>query len=199
MMEFLIPILYPEKPTRVTITVGNTIFGALLGERKVDWRVVLQAVVAKLVEGARKLKAMPIGPYLFHLYMGQEVLNGKELVAYEIGLDPLKYDCTPKPDPDQDQDSPTRSDPVANTSAKHNKWKKGDRPESSQERADRNKAKELTQQELEEMSCSFDHAIWWMELAKAQYDQLGDVVVDVCKALGDVAIQDIEVALSQVA
>ena len=35
-LEFLIPILYPEKPTRVTMTVGNTIFGALLGERKVD-------------------------------------------------------------------------------------------------------------------------------------------------------------------
>ena len=35
-LEFLIPILYPEKPTRVTVTVGNTVFGALLGERKVD-------------------------------------------------------------------------------------------------------------------------------------------------------------------
>ena len=69
-LEFLIPILYPEIPTRVTVTVGNTIFGALLGERKVDWGVVLQMVVTKLVEGARKIKAMPIGSYLFHLYMG---------------------------------------------------------------------------------------------------------------------------------
>ena len=40
-LEFLIPILYPEKPTRVTVTVGNTIFGALLGERKVDWGILL--------------------------------------------------------------------------------------------------------------------------------------------------------------
>ena len=31
-LEFLITILYPEKPTRVTVTVGNTIFGALLRE-----------------------------------------------------------------------------------------------------------------------------------------------------------------------
>ena len=91
-LEFFIPTFYLEKPTRVTITVGNTIFGALLGERKVDWGVVLQAVVAKIVERARKLKATPIGPYLFHLYMGHEVLNGEELVAYEIGLDLLKYD-----------------------------------------------------------------------------------------------------------
>ena len=35
-LEFLIPLLYPEKPTRVTITMGNTIFGALSGERPVD-------------------------------------------------------------------------------------------------------------------------------------------------------------------
>ena len=31
-LEFLVLLLYSEKPTRVTITVGNTIFGALSGE-----------------------------------------------------------------------------------------------------------------------------------------------------------------------
>ena len=35
-LEFLVPLLYPEKPTRVTITVGNTIFRGLSGERPVD-------------------------------------------------------------------------------------------------------------------------------------------------------------------
>ena len=120
------------------------------------------------------------------------------MVAYEIGLDLLKYDCTPESDPDQGQDSPTRSDLTPRPSAKHNKRKKGDQPGSSQDHGNRNKTKELTQQELAEMSHSFEHAIRWMELAKALYDQLGDVVVDVCKALGDVAIQDIDVALSQV-
>ena len=49
------------------------------------------------------------------------------------------------------------------------------------------------------MSRSFDHAIRWMELAKPQYDHLEDVVVDVCKALGDVTLQDVDIALSQVA
>ena len=40
-LEFLILILYLEKPTWVMVTIGNTIFGALLGERKVDWGIVL--------------------------------------------------------------------------------------------------------------------------------------------------------------
>ena len=49
------------------------------------------------------------------------------------------------------------------------------------------------------MSHSFDNAIRWMELAKIHYDQLGDIVVDVCKALGNVKIRDIDESLSQVA
>ena len=164
-LEFLISIFYPEKPTRVTVMVGNTIFGALLEERKVDWGILLQAVVTKLVDGVRKFKATPIGPYLFHLYKGQELLNGEEMVAYEIGLDLFKYDCTPDPDPDQGQNSPTRSDLTPSPSAKHNKRKKEDRPGSSQDRGNQNKNKGLTQQELMKMAHSFEHVIRWMELA----------------------------------
>ena len=36
-LEFLVSLLYLKKPTRVTIMVENTIFGALFGERLVDW------------------------------------------------------------------------------------------------------------------------------------------------------------------
>ena len=48
-LEFLVPLLYPEKPTRVTITMGNTIFGALSGERPVDWGVVVKDLVQRLL------------------------------------------------------------------------------------------------------------------------------------------------------
>ena len=34
MLEFVVPILYPKKPTRVTVTVGNTIFGRIRGRGK---------------------------------------------------------------------------------------------------------------------------------------------------------------------
>lgn len=36
MLGFLIPIIHPEKSTRVTITLANTVFGVLDGNRKVD-------------------------------------------------------------------------------------------------------------------------------------------------------------------
>ena len=93
-LQFLIPILYLEKPTQVMVMVGNTILGALLGERKVDWGIVLQFVVAKLVENVKK-KATSIGPYMFHMYARQEVLLPGEVIAYNIGCDLVKYNCIP--------------------------------------------------------------------------------------------------------
>lgn len=35
-LEFLVPIVYLEKPSRLTLTIGNTIFGSMLGKRRVD-------------------------------------------------------------------------------------------------------------------------------------------------------------------
>jgi hypothetical protein len=45
-LAFLVPILYPEKPNRVTVTLGNTIFGALNRGWKVNWaRIITNLVV----------------------------------------------------------------------------------------------------------------------------------------------------------
>ena len=35
-LEFVMPILYPERPSKVTLTIGNTIFGALSRVRNVS-------------------------------------------------------------------------------------------------------------------------------------------------------------------
>ena len=40
-LEFLIPIFYPKKPTRVMVTVNKTIFGAQFSKWKVDWGIIL--------------------------------------------------------------------------------------------------------------------------------------------------------------
>jgi hypothetical protein len=41
LLAFLVPIVYPEKPNRITITWDNTIFGALNGGRKVNWARII--------------------------------------------------------------------------------------------------------------------------------------------------------------
>ena len=39
--EFVVLILYLEKPNWIIVTIGNTIFGALFGARKVSWELVI--------------------------------------------------------------------------------------------------------------------------------------------------------------
>ena len=65
-LEFIIPILYLEKPNRVTKKVGNTIFGALYGEYKVSWGQVLHKVIDKLVSVLRKGKVCTCFPFIIN-------------------------------------------------------------------------------------------------------------------------------------
>ena len=90
-LEFLVPLLNPEKPTKVTITVGNTIFGALSRERPVDWGIVVKDLVQRMLSEMGKSKATPIYPYVFHLYHSHEVLLPTEKKEYRIKEALLKH------------------------------------------------------------------------------------------------------------
>ena len=78
-LEFVISILYLEKPSRVTKEIGNTVFGTLSGEYKVSWGRVIHEVVDKLIYVLGKRKPTPISPYLFHLYSKFECLRKEEM------------------------------------------------------------------------------------------------------------------------
>ena len=75
----------------MTITVGNTIFGALSVERPVDWDLVVKDLVQRLFFGMGKSKATPICPYVFHLYHLHEVLLPAEKKEYRIKEALLKH------------------------------------------------------------------------------------------------------------
>ena len=76
-LEFVIPILYPEKLGKVTKEIGNTVFGALSGEYKVSWRQVIHEVVDKLISMLGKRKPTPVSFYLFHLCSKFDCLRKK--------------------------------------------------------------------------------------------------------------------------
>ena len=94
-LEFVVPILYPEKPDRVTKEIGNTIFGVLAGEYKVSWGHMIQNVVGHLVSNLEKVKASPISPYLFYLYYRNECLRGEEMKEVEVARECLEYGIGP--------------------------------------------------------------------------------------------------------
>ena len=90
-LEFLVPLLYSEKHTRVTMTIGNTIFGALSGEREVDWALVIRDTIKRLLTMLGKSKALPIFPFVFHLYITHSAIRLEDKKAYMVGESMMKY------------------------------------------------------------------------------------------------------------
>ena len=109
LLKLMVPIVHPDKPTRVTITIGNTIFGALDGGREVDRGLVFRDMVQRLAKGIGKPKPTPICPFLFHLYEGQGLLKADEEVDYRTAKEMAGYQITLDPDsrPGTDEDEPT--------------------------------------------------------------------------------------------
>jgi hypothetical protein len=84
MLAFLAPIVYPDKPNRITVTLGNTIFGALIGGRKVNWARIITNLVIQLAARVGNSRASPIYPFLYHLYERKELLKPKEERTWKI-------------------------------------------------------------------------------------------------------------------
>jgi hypothetical protein len=78
MLAFLVPIVYPDKPNWITVTLGNTIFGALIGGRKVNWARIITNLVIQLASRKGKSRASPICPIPYHLYEWKELLKPEE-------------------------------------------------------------------------------------------------------------------------
>jgi hypothetical protein len=91
LLAFLVPIVYPEKPNRITVTWGNTIFDALNGGRKVNWARVITTFVIQLAARVGKSRATPICPFLYHLYERKELLKPEEEKSWKIQEGMLKY------------------------------------------------------------------------------------------------------------
>jgi hypothetical protein len=91
MLAFLVPIVYPDKPNRITVTLGNTIFGALIGGRKVNWAKIITNLVIQLASRVGKSRASPIYPFLYHLYERRELLKPEEERTWKIQEGMMKY------------------------------------------------------------------------------------------------------------
>ena len=114
LLEFIVPIIHPDKPTRVTITIWNIIFSALDGRRPVDWRLVFRDLAQKLVAKAKKAKPTPICLFLYHLYHARNILPEKEDTDYRAAQELIRYRIIPNPKPgshpvSEEEDEETRN------------------------------------------------------------------------------------------
>ena len=186
-LEFLVPILYPEKPTRVTITIANTIFGAL-GERKVSWGVVIQGAVSKLAEGIlSRGRTSVISPYLFHLYKFYDILTVNELCAYNSALNLQLYNLSAEYEKEMRQsehegETPEPKEPTPE--------KKGHRKNTDPE----GRGKKPTDEGGPSghiPADPFAKARKWMDQARNEHFDMGISLGRICDALGGVKPDDI--------
>ena len=95
LLEFLVLIMHPDKPTRVTRTIVNTIFGAISRERPVDWAIIFMELVNRLVGGADKAKPTSIYTFLYHLYESKGLLTEDKETDYTALQELNRYRITP--------------------------------------------------------------------------------------------------------
>ena len=140
LLEFIVSIVHPDKPTRVTRTIGNTIFGALSRDRPVDWGKVFCELVQRLVGGAGKAKPTPIYPFMYHLYECKGLLTEEEETDYTTAKELNRYEISLERDADSDSGilritgpEPRRAPAPVNQVKKGNRNRKSHQePEGSQ-------------------------------------------------------------------
>ena len=104
-LEFLVPIVHSDKPIWITRTLENTIFGALEGDRPVDWMKIFMDLVNRLVGGAGKSKPTPIYPFFYHLYKSHSLLTEEEETDYRVAQELTWYRITPDRDAESELES----------------------------------------------------------------------------------------------
>ena len=104
--------MHPNKPTWMTRTLGNDIFGALSGDRSVDWVRIFIELVNRLVGRGGKSKSIPIFPFLYHMYESKGLLTEEEETNYRAAKEVTRYWITPDRDPDSESEVPRITAPT---------------------------------------------------------------------------------------
>ena len=90
MLEFLLLILNPDKPKRISLTMANTLFGAMSWVRSVNWGLLIHKRVKKLLPHIER-KTSFISPFMFHLYHHYDCFIAEEEELLTIAADKLTY------------------------------------------------------------------------------------------------------------
>ena len=94
-IEFILPILSPEKPKRLNITMANTLFGTLSRVRLVNWGRFIQEFVEKSLPHIGNKLSFSL-PYILHLYQQHICINEAEEDALTIAEDEVVYKLGPE-------------------------------------------------------------------------------------------------------
>jgi hypothetical protein len=112
MIEFILPILSPEKPKRLNITMANTLFEAMCGVRPVNWGRLIQEYVEKSLPHIGRKPSFH-SPYILHFYQQHGCINKAKEDALTIAEDEVVYKLGPKVELTEAETEESSEDPVA--------------------------------------------------------------------------------------
>ena len=94
MLEFIMPILNPDKPKRITLTMANILFGALFGVRPVNWGMLIHEVVSQAIPYICR-KPSYLSPFIMHLYAHYGCTTVEEDDMLTIAAEEVAYKLQP--------------------------------------------------------------------------------------------------------
>jgi hypothetical protein len=94
MLEFRMLIFNPEKPKRISLTMANTLFGALSGVRPVNWGLLIHETVARAIPNIGR-KPSYLSPFILHLYKRYDCIRPEEEDLLVIAADEVTYKVRP--------------------------------------------------------------------------------------------------------
>ena len=103
------PILNPEKPKRITLTMANTMFGAMSGVQPVNWGMLIHEVVGRAIPHIGR-KPSYLSPFILHLYKHYECIRMDEEDLLTIASEEVAYKLHPTV-----ADTSTSIDPIIPT------------------------------------------------------------------------------------
>ena len=93
-LEFLMPILNPGKPKIITLTMANTLLGAMSEIRPVNWGVLIREVVARAIPHVGR-KPSYLSSFTLYLYIHYECITMDEEDLLTIASKEVAYKLHP--------------------------------------------------------------------------------------------------------
>ena len=95
MLDFLLPIMNLDKPKRISLTMTNTLFGAMSRIRPVTWELIIHEVVGRALPHIGR-KPSFLSPFILHLYQHYHLLTAEEEDLLTIATDEVTYNLHPE-------------------------------------------------------------------------------------------------------
>ena len=109
-LEFLLPILNPNKAKRISLTMANTQFGAMSGVRPVNWGILIHELIEKSLPHIGRIPSF-LSPFILHLYQQFDCFTDEEEDLLTIATDEVTYKLKLEAEV-EDTWTETSSDPV---------------------------------------------------------------------------------------